>query len=568
MKKMVIVQSIILSIILSILVIGSDVFTYAQMGRTVAAETLYSNTIIELSLTEDLFKLIDNRYSRVIFRLINDIDLATDESWHGQVSDWQANGWQPLDTYGMTDCVFDGGGHTVWNLEIDRADEYSGLFSQNSLHIKNLFFDFADIKGGQKSGMLTGLNYGTVENVHAKGNVEASIRAGGLIAENFGDIDNCSFDGDVKGRTAGGLIAENSCAILSNSCSQGTVKGHLAGGLMGVSGGFESGEIKTSFSVAEVISENYDSTPLRIAGFVAVKYETVNTENCYSLHGTVAVASGDLDGIITLSPTQFLQAVNLAGFDFDNYWTYATGVLSQRTLAVSSNEQTMSDVAIEIVGNRKYYLSQEKATLVLDAGGKQNIGIKSAVINGVECKSDFSNSEYDFGSVAEQINVLFEAWYLIRVEINADVENVTVNGGKLYYAPNEEISLTVIPNSGYAVESVNGKYKNRTYEFMKAGNDKYIILDLDTSAYLSGDVLQISASVIVDENKNKRPLYDGISIIFGSSGGMITAALIAIQLIAKKKKRLQRSIDTLKDLETIVEEESNSSENNSEMKNE
>ena len=206
----------------------------------------------------------------------------------------------------MTKCVFDGGSYIIWNLYTDRSDEYSGLFLQNFLKIRNLFFDFTEISGEQKSGVLAGLNYGTVENVHAKGNAEASIRAGGLIAENFGVVDNCSFDGSVSGRTAGGLVAENSCSVLSNSCSAGTVKGHLAGGLIGVSGGIESGEIKTSFSASVVMAEDYGATPMRAASFIAVKYETVDIENCYSLYGMVAVASGDTDGMTTLSSVQLM----------------------------------------------------------------------------------------------------------------------------------------------------------------------------------------------------------------------------------------------------------------------
>jgi hypothetical protein len=442
MKKRVTGLSIVLSIILSTLAIGMVLFQYAQTCDPIVAQAESQNAVVYISTAQDLFKLTSWNYSQTIFRLTNDIDLATDKSWHEEVSDWETHGWNPLDTNLMSSRVFDGGGYTISNLQIDRADINSGMFSQNSLHVKNLFFDFADIKNGMRSAVLAGINYGTVENVHASGSISANFISGGLIADNRGHIDNCSFDGEVNGRTAGGLIGENINSVISNSFSQGMVRGHLAGGLIGVSIGVEDFKIKTSFSVADVISESYDSTPTSSASFIAVKDETVEIENCYSLYGTVAVASGGSDGITTLSPTEFLQVDNLVGFDFDNYWTYATGVLGQRTLAVSSNEQKMyTGTIVKIVGDRAYYLPHENATLKLDTEGKLNIGVKSAVINGMDRKADFINGNCEFGMVAAQINVAIEAWFLIKLELKSFEYGKTLESEKKYYAPNEKIVL-------------------------------------------------------------------------------------------------------------------------------
>jgi hypothetical protein len=530
-----------LSIILLLLVIGVFLVSYVHTDDVVLAQAEYQNTAVCISSAQDLFKLTDNHYSRVIFRLTNDIDLATDESWHGQVSDSETHGWQPLDTYSMGTCVFDGGGYTLWNLHIDRAGEYSGLLSQNSLHIKNLFFDFTDIKGGQKSAVLAGLNCGTVENVHAKGSVNASVRAGGLIAENFGDIDNCSFDGDVVGRTSGGLIAENSCGIISNSFSGGRVKGHLVGGLIGISGGAGSGEIKTSFSVADVISESFDSTPVRNASFIAVKYETIDIVNCYSLYGMVAVASGDSDGITTLSPTQFLQAKNLIGFDFDNYWTYEAGALEQRTLTVSSNEQNMSGTAVKIIGDRKYYLPQENAVLGLDAGGKHNIGIKSAVINGIERKADFINGNCEFGTVTRQINIAVETSYLIRIDVNLLGYGGMLEPEKSHFAPDEKIVLFAKKVDGYKEPTLTATFLGQELLFENTTTnadvvDGYYRFSADTgvASYSESSLLFVDIHYDVFENVNTFHIDLVVIICAIATAIIVLSVFVTIKLVRRR----------------------------------
>ncbi|MDR2267390.1 MAG: hypothetical protein LBE09_07425 [Christensenellaceae bacterium] len=554
MKKTLIGHLIVLVVNFSIFTVGLDLFQRVPNLTVSAKKTMFSDTVIELKTAADLFKIQGNRYSRIIFRLTNDIDLATDDSWHCQVGDWQICGWLPLDTYGMTECLLDGDGYTFWNLHITRAETYSGLFSINSLKIRNLFFEFTDIKGGQKSGTLAGLNYGTVENVHIKGSVDARVSACGVVAENFGDIDNCSFDGALKGRTVDGLIAENSCAVLSNSCSQGSLKVHFAGGLIWVSAGVESEEIKTSFSSAEVIAESYDSTPLRTAGFIAVKYETVTIESCYSLNGTIDVASGDFEGTNTLSPAQFLQAKNLIGFDFDNYWTYATGMLEQRTLAVSTNEQYMSGIAVKIIGARKYYLPQknailrlDNAILRLDAGCKPSIGIKSIVVDDVERKADFINGNWAFGSIAIQINIAVETWYLIKIEINSLAYGEILKLEKNHFASNEKIVLLAKKMDEYDKPMLTAALFGQAVSFDNAmpnadvANGYYrFSVDWGSSSYSESSLLFVDIHYVPLETEAAFPVCWIVIICVAGAGVVAAGVFIIIKLIRRKMN--ERSI--------------------------
>jgi hypothetical protein len=303
------------------------------------------------------------------------------------------------------------------------------------------------------------------------------------------------------------------------------------GGLIGVSGGFESGEIVNSFSAAAVEEISYDATPLRAGGFIAVKYETVFIENCYSLYGIPPIASGDSDGITTLSSAQFLQAESLAGFDFDNYWTYNGGALRQRTIAVSSNEQVMSGTRVKIVGDRNYYLSQENAVLVFYSGEKPNIGIKSVIVDGTERKAQFIDGEYDLGAINEQVNVWIEGWYLIMVETSLPIEDGNVVMEKQFYAPNEEIVLVATPNRGFAVESISATFKTHMIDFAKCDTkNAYKASYLGTSEFASNDVLNIN--IIFNRVKSNSLVWLYIVI-----GVVVAVTVIIVSLVLMKKYR-------------------------------
>lgn len=130
-------------------------------------------------------------------------------------------------------------------------------------------FATGNILGGQYSGGLAGIVYGSVTNCYATGNVTNDSTAAGLIAQSYADISDCYATGDVSGNItqAGGLVANNfggSSKYLRNCYATGNIT-TLYGG---------------AYSVGGLVGNNY-----------------VNVENCYA-KGNVASFRSDVGGLI------------------------------------------------------------------------------------------------------------------------------------------------------------------------------------------------------------------------------------------------------------------------------
>jgi len=115
--------------------------------------------------------------------------------------------------------VFDGQGHTISNLYINRMGVGSyggfavgpdlqsvGLFGRtnNLAEIRNVILVNVDINGGDWAGGLVGSNYGLVENSQTSGSVTGSqvpysrgSQLGGLAGNNYGDIKDSSSSANV-----------------------------------------------------------------------------------------------------------------------------------------------------------------------------------------------------------------------------------------------------------------------------------------------------------------------------------------------------------------------------------
>jgi hypothetical protein len=167
--------------------------------------------------------------------LAADIDLAGRE-------------WTPIAGSGDYSLdVFDGNGHTISGMTIDRPDESEvGFFKANErTTIKKVVLTGVNVRGKARAGGVAGRNYtgGAVENCAVYGNVSVSggfdtpddTNAGGLVGENYGKITECGADVRVEGigGGAGGLVGKNSGEVTS-SIASGDVSGTRdAGGLVG-----------------------------------------------------------------------------------------------------------------------------------------------------------------------------------------------------------------------------------------------------------------------------------------------------------------------------------------------
>ena len=144
-------------------------------------------------------------------------------------------GWEPVDCF---DAVFDGGGRSISNLFIRRADEdHVGLFGYTgtSASIKNVALASADVVGESFVGVLAGSTRGTITTSFVSGDVRGKETAAGLVGGLDGTVSSSYSSADVVGTIlVGGLVGYVSGSV-NNSYSSGSVEGSgTVGGLVGL----------------------------------------------------------------------------------------------------------------------------------------------------------------------------------------------------------------------------------------------------------------------------------------------------------------------------------------------
>jgi hypothetical protein len=151
--------------------------------------------------------------------LENDLDATT----HGyeELASPTANngsGWKPIVGVNTSQPeyftgVFDGQGHTIRHLFINRTDEYRvGLFHYINVFgvIRNVGLVNATVIGGQRVGSLVGqVASAFVSNCNFTGTVTGNYSLGGLVGGIWtnGIVSNCYAAGSVSGDSwVGGLV--------------------------------------------------------------------------------------------------------------------------------------------------------------------------------------------------------------------------------------------------------------------------------------------------------------------------------------------------------------------------
>ena len=213
----------------------------------------------------------------------------------GATSEWNDNGSGGF--YGFTPIgpwnsrftgVFDGLGHTISDLTIDRStsnEQGQGLFGATSLAtLSNVGLLNVNITGKNWVGGLVGDNSsGSISNSYATGSLDGSgDNVGGLVGYNNGGTISNSY-ASVKvtgaGYFVGGLIGSNRSGSISNSYATGEVNGiDNVGGLVGDN---SSGSISNSYATG-LVNGSGDN----VGGLAG--------QNCASVPGSSSTANASI----------------------------------------------------------------------------------------------------------------------------------------------------------------------------------------------------------------------------------------------------------------------------------
>ena len=177
------------------------------------------------------------------YELTMDLDFDTDEDGQVDADDTYWNngaGWVPIgnstDPFATT---FEGNGHTIRHLFVDRNTDYVGLFGRTEgrfFVIRHVALTNVQVTGDDYVGGLVGRNDGGLLGSFVTGQVSGHTYTGGLVGYNDSAILGSYATGQVSGHSfTGGLVGYNALAIVG-SYATGRVSGSdRVGGLSGTS---------------------------------------------------------------------------------------------------------------------------------------------------------------------------------------------------------------------------------------------------------------------------------------------------------------------------------------------
>lgn len=283
---------------------GKSATQYSDWSSVLSVSTLTEkiDDPYIISSIEDLLNIKNNLSGS--YKLVNDIDLNNTE--------WESIGSSKTPFIG----IFDGNGHTIKNLKIDKAtNKYLGLFGvTNNATIKNVSIENISINGTECVGALLGQANGSVKienckifgicNINGKSNlgglvgyvydggtitgssanviITDSSLGSGYIGGLAGKLNNtilskCFSSGDIISRDSyvGGLVGYADGSKISECYAVGNVKGSSNVG--GLAGRFSSHDgIDNCYSLVNVVSDSLDL----VGGFIG--YANTDVKNCYS----------------------------------------------------------------------------------------------------------------------------------------------------------------------------------------------------------------------------------------------------------------------------------------------
>ena len=179
---------------------------------------------------------------------------AVDAAWISGI------GWLPIGlSHNQFDTTFDGNGHTISNLYINRTTilENPGAvglfgFTGSSSVIREVGLVDVDVTGDDRAGGLAGYSRGTVSASYATGSVSGDWYVGGLAGRNSGTVSASYATGSVSGDWYVGGLAGGNSGTVSASYATGSVSGDWYVG--GLAGG-NSGTVIASYATGKVSGE-------------------------------------------------------------------------------------------------------------------------------------------------------------------------------------------------------------------------------------------------------------------------------------------------------------------------
>ena len=266
------------------------------------------------------------------YELTRPLDFASDGSYaSGEIrKEWTGGqGWRPIGSAdefgGRFNAHFEGNGHAIANLQVNRTSPSEvppavGLFGYTgySAVIGRTGIENASVVGLENTGILAGLNLGTISHVSVTGNVAASGEvvvytpgegnrfvgghAGGMVGVNRGSIVASRSGVNIScadaGNSIGGLAGLNEGAIRDSHATGGVSCGE-SGDFMGGLTGSSLGTISNSYATGDVVGGSHVgglTGAVGPGGMVVASYAVGNVTGGRGVGGLAGGSSGVIRG--------------------------------------------------------------------------------------------------------------------------------------------------------------------------------------------------------------------------------------------------------------------------------
>jgi len=229
---------------------------------------------------------------------------------------------------------FDGMWHNVRNAKIEIADfskDYSsglfGLVGQTGV-LRDLGVENGSVSTSHSgSGLLAGVNQGTIANAHSTGVAmelfQNGTTFGGLVGRNEGNIERSWSSASVSGSDANGGLVGYNLGSITQSYATGSVSPVFSTGYGGGLVGINEGTVAQSFATGAVQTQRMPTH-----GVIAFGSGTLAPDVYWNKETTGQPASGgSLPPSNGLTTAQMSDPANFAGYDFgpNGVWAMPSG---------------------------------------------------------------------------------------------------------------------------------------------------------------------------------------------------------------------------------------------------
>lgn len=514
--------------------------------------------------------------------LLNDIDCATDTSWHDFVNNWQETGYMAP----SLDFEFNGMGHKILNGEnlvnLSGTDRRKTTVLLGGVKgVKNLYLENIALATSTREYLL---------NVHVRSTNGKSIFYNcGLSKFAPKLIKNCSVEATIEYSTVdkstwisvGGLVAYVSMIdkvepIIENSYFYGQIihdakqSGSSIGGLVGEFDNTD-GKIKNSFAYYNLDLLNGDNARVGlITGSQCMKYwrekeyinYTIEYDTVYagnsgqiaeigakiegdSIDDNIIEKNCDIEEIKTVPAALLGDKETVAELDFDKVWN----------LGEKDNHPTLRTLSVTVVDNTlisekpdgynlnypdQYFNEGEEFELSYNITDI-SLGYAYLEIDGKDSLEKLSENKLTI-EVNENTFIALQVGYRPKISIyvsdpdtdlflDAEVENAIAmfEGATIFYALGDKVKIKLKTEDGYHIEEVN-----LPKEAVKIGENEYeIAVGKAASSESSINNYEIKVSIAKD--------FPKVGLIIGVVAGVVVLSLIVSGIVISKKRKQKKS---------------------------